>query len=319
MIDSSLPNLELIKHLTLSGDDRTLRRRFERGEVVRVRPGVYLASAVWNALDADARYRVRVAATATATQHGTQFSHDSAAAMLRLPSLGPWSRDLHILSRRAPSGRSRAGLRRHALGLDDRAVQVNDFFVTSLARTVIDVSCTSAFMRAVGMADDALRAPEKGDFRFAMGLDALAPSDLWAELDRLSPYYGSVRARHVLNFANGKSGSLGESISRVNIHFLGFPPPMLQVPFSDAEGFIGFADFYWPELDAIGEFDGAVKYRNKTYLRGRLPEDVVIAEKYREDRMRAVVRSFARWDWSVANDRARLAEQLRPLGLMRLR
>ena len=62
-----------------------------------------------------------------------------------------------------------------------------------------------------------------------------------------------------------------------------------------------------------------MKYRDERYLRGRLPEDVVIAEKYREDRMRAAVRSFARWDWSVANDRARLAERLRPLGLMRLR
>jgi hypothetical protein len=94
---------------------------------------------------------------------------------------------------------------------------------------------------------------------------------------------------------------------------------MLQVPFSDADGFIGFADFYWPELDAIGEFDGAVKYRHTRYLRGRLPEDVVIDEKYREDRMRAVVRAFARWNWSVANDRVRLAERLRPLGLVRMR
>jgi hypothetical protein len=42
----------------------------------------------------------------------------------------------------------------------------------------------------------------------------------------------------------------------------------------------------------------------------------VIAEKYREDRLRRVVRAFGRWDWAVASDRQRLAERLRPLGLM---
>jgi hypothetical protein len=319
MIDNSLPELYLIKHATLHGGDRTLRRRFERGEVVRVRSGVYLDRDVWTLLDADARYRVRVAATATATQHGTQFSHDSAAAMLRLPSLGAWSPDIHILSPRTPHGRSRAGLRRHSLGVDVSPVQLNDFLVTSLARTVIDISCTTTFARAVGMADDALRPPQAGEFRHGKHLDAVTPQQLRAELDSLAPYYGSVRATRVLDFASGKSGSLGESVSRVNIHLLGFPPPLLQVPFSDANGFIGFADFYWPELDAIGEFDGDVKYRDKRYLRGRLPEDVVIAEKHREDRMRAVVRAFTRWDWSVATDRMRLAERLRPLGLVRTR
>ena len=319
MLDTSLPQLELIKHATIEGSDRTLRRRFERGEVVRVRQGVYLAREIWSTLDADARYRLRVAAAATATQYGTQFSHDSAAAMLRLPSLGPWPRDVHVLGSQTSGGRSHAGLRRHGLGLDHEPARFNDFLVTSLARTVIDISCTSPFARAVGMVDDALSPGQEGDFRHDAGMAAVTPRELASLLDHLAPYYGSVRARRVLDFADGRSGSLGESISRVNIHLLGFPAPQLQVPFNDADGFIGFADFYWPELDAIGEFDGQVKYRDQRYLRGRLPEDVVIEEKTREDRMRRVVRAFTRWDWAVANDRIRLAERLQPLGLMRTR
>jgi hypothetical protein len=100
------------------------------------------------------------------------------------------------------------------------------------------------------------------------------------------------------------------------MHLLRFPAPQLQVPFYDEEGFIGYADFYWPELGLIGEFDGAVKYRDKVYLRGRLPEVVVIDEKRREDRMRRVSSSFARWDWATALDRRLLAQRLTPFGLM---
>jgi hypothetical protein len=115
------------------------------------------------------------------------------------------------------------------------------------------------------------------------------------------------------------SESPGESISRVQFHLLGFPPPELQVPFYDEQGLIGYADFYWPELDLVGEFDGDVKYLGETYRRGRLPEEVVKAEKDREDRMRRVVRAFDRWDWEVALDQRRLALRLRPHGLVAIR
>ena len=169
------------------------------------------------------------------------------------------------------------------------------------------------------MADDALRPPRQGDFRHAMEIPAITPVDIAAELDRLAPYYGSVRASRVLDFASGRSESPGESLSRVNIHLLGFPPPELQVPFSDNDGFIGYADFYWPELDLIGEFDGEAKYRDPRYLHGRSAQQAVIDEKYREDRLRRVCRALARWDWNVARNRDLLAARLSPHGLVRVR
>ena len=140
-----------------------------------------------------------------------------------------------------------------------------------------------------------------------------------AVLDALTPYPSSVRARKVIDFSTGKSGSLGESLSRVQFHALGIVPPELQVPFHDGDGLIGYADFYWPELDLIGEFDGEVKYRDKRYLRGTLPIDALIREKVREDRLRRVVRAFTRWGWSTALDSARLEQHLAPFGLMRSR
>lgn len=319
MIDLSTPQFELIKHAVVAGTDRAVRKRFERGELVRVRQGVYLDRHIWKSMDADSRYRARVFATASATHHGTQFSHDSAAALWRLPSLGPWSRDIHVLGSRASGGRSHAGLRRHGLGLDPDPVQLNDLAITSLARTATDIACTSPFARAVGMIDDALRAPQRGEFRHALGVAALTRAEILSQLAQLEPYYGSVRALRAITFADGRAGSLGESVSRVNIHLLALPAPELQVPFHDDEGLIGYADFYWPELDAIGEFDGLVKYRDEMYMRGRLPEHVVIDEKRREDRMRRVVRAFTRWDWTVATDRRLLGQRLAGLGLIRAR
>ena len=319
MIDESLPHFELVKVAALAGADRSLRKRYERGELVRVRSGVYLTRDAWSSLDADGRYRARVAAAATAAAESTQFSHDSAAALWRLPTLGPWSRDLHVLGPRYSGGRSNAGLRYHGLGRDAAPEAFNGIQVTSLARTVIDISCTTPFARAVGMADNALRPPGKEDFRHIMGVPPVTPLELTQLVADLEPYYASARASRVLEFADGRSASLGESLSRVNIHFLGFPPPQLQVPFSDGDGFIGYVDFYWPELDLIGEFDGYVKYREARYLNGRSAADAVIDEKVREDRLRRVCRAFARWDWAVARDRLRLAERLGAHGLIRTR
>jgi len=319
MIDDSLPRFELVKVAALTGADRSLRKRYARGELVRIRSGVYLSREQWNSLDADGRYRARVAAAATATAEGTQFSHDSAAAMWRLPTLGPWSRDMHVLGPRHSGGRSNAGLRYHGVGREGVPSTFNGFEVTSLARTVIDISCTTSFARAVGMADNALRPPDEGGFRHRIGIAPVTHLELTQLLTSLDPYYASARATRVLEFADGRSASLGESLSRVNIHFLGFPPPQLQVPFSDSDGFIGYVDFYWPELDLIGEFDGYVKYREARYLNGRSAADAVIDEKVREDRLRRVCRAFARWDWAVARDRLRLAERLGAHGLIRTR
>lgn len=319
MIDNSVPDFIIVKAAVLGSADRSIRRRFERGELVRVRNGVYLPRETWDQLDFDARYRARVFAAAHAVHYGRQFSHDSAAALWRLPSLGPWSNSLHVSALVAAGDRSPAGLIRHNAQPDPFPVDFSGARVTSLARTVVDIARTEPFARAVCMTDDALRTPEDGDFRFRMAQPAISKDELLAVFDTLGPTWGLARARKVVSFSTGKSGSVGESVSRVNFATLGLPSPELQVPFFDEDGFIGEADFYFPEVDGIGEFDGEVKYRDQRYLRGQLPHDVLMAEKKREDRMRRVVRSFVRWDWEVATDLRKLSERVATLGLVRSR
>ncbi len=79
-----------------------------------------------------------------------------------------------------------------------------------------------------------------------------------------------------------------ESISRFHLCQEGLPEPDLQVPFYDADGLIGYVDMAWPGLKVIGEADGLGKYRSGQDL---------IAEKIREDRLRALGWIVVRWTW----------------------
>jgi len=79
-----------------------------------------------------------------------------------------------------------------------------------------------------------------------------------------------------------------ESISRLRLVNAGLPEPMLQYPLYDREGLIGYADMGWPELGVIGECDGLMKYQSG---------EVLIQEKRREDRIRALGFIVVRWTW----------------------
>ncbi len=276
---------------------------------------MYLSAEVWETYDFDTRYRARVFAAAEVTRPGTVFSHDSAAALLRLPGLGPWPKRVNVLGPAASGGRSSPGIHRLSGPDDPEAIEINQFAVTSLARTVIDVSARSDFTRAVCMVDAAIRPAQQNEFRHTHGVPATGKTRVTELLTSLAPFPGLTRAKLALEFGDPLSGSIGESISRVQMHLIGFPPPILQTPFYDSEGLIGYADFYWPQFSLIGEFDGRVKYGDTYYARGHLPEEVVWAEKLREDRLRRQVRSLARWDWHVANNQRLLSERLRGHGL----
>lgn len=124
------------------------------------------------------------------------------------------------------------------------------------------------------------------------------------------------RVATVLDFADGDAESPGESLSRVRILVMGFPAPELQRCFTDARGTIGRADFYWPGVRLVGEFDGAVKYSKPEFLRGRTPSQVVIDEKLREDRLRALGLGVVRWTWNDLRARGALREVLISAGLV---
>jgi hypothetical protein len=123
------------------------------------------------------------------------------------------------------------------------------------------------------------------------------------------------RVQRVLAAADPASGSPGESLSRAVMILAGLPKPELQAAHRDAQGLIGYSDFHWPEHGVVGEFDGWAKYSRGEFLAGRSPEDVLRAEKIREDRLRATGLIVVRWMWPAAKDGAELLVKLRNAGI----
>jgi hypothetical protein len=287
---------------------RRLAERARAGDLVRVVRGAYLPRADWQALGADARFGMRIRAIA-ATYPGIVLSHAAASAAWGLPWIGPHPARVDVLAAEGSTA-STSLIRRHA-GPPGEVVTIDGMSVTGLARTVVDVARGGDFPRAVAIADAALNPRTRSE----LSISADAP-DLEAALDQVAFRHGEARARHVLDFADGRSGSPAESISRVTIDRLGLPSPVLQQPFPRDGGGEWLVDFWWPEVGLIGESDGRMKYLDPAYRNGRTAEQVVYDEKRREDELRRQCRAFVRWGWDEARNPAALGAVLRSVGLL---
>ena len=265
---------------------RALSRMVAAGALVRLRPGVHVEAAVWARLRHEERLQLRVLALAATARHRPVMSHWSAAVLHGLP-VPRRAADAVDVALDAARNRVLVGVRAHVVPLaGDEIVEVDGLLCTSLLRTVVDVAADSGFEEAVVLADAAYR-------RLGVG----ARERAGAALDASGRRRGLGKAASVLEFADARSGSPGESVSRVRIHRLGFIRPELQVVIA-VDGHEYEDDFDWEEVLGAGEFDGEVKYREDRLRGGGSVEDVVIREKNRENRMRRIRPRFARWDWT---------------------
>lgn len=274
-----------------------------RGELVRIRHGVYVDAQSWRVAKPAERYRQFVRATVQQAGRPAVVSHLSAAAMHGLPIIGGWPGQVHILDPEAAGGSSARSVVRHRDGAPFRKVEIGDLSATSLSRTLIDVAASSSFLVAVTMIDHALRVEqERAEEARKTGssLRPLTKDDLYAELAAVNPRRGGKQAERAIAFANPLSANPGESLSRVRIFELGFEVPELQVEFSNIDGCDYWVDYFWRGIRKIGEFDGMVKYTRGAVLGDRDPAEVVVAEKLREDALRRHVNSFSRWVWEIA-------------------
>jgi hypothetical protein len=225
--------------------------------------------------------------------------------LLRIPRL------VDVLSTPSVGTRTENGFRRHSTTCGELDVVSRDgVSVTSLPRTLAEYCVGMPFPDAVVALDWAIRLSSARDPKpFA------TKDDIRLAADRLHFSRGRNNLDRALAFADGRSGSPGESLSRALMLELGFPIPELQVDFSDRRGFIGTVDFWWPDQQLIGEFDGVAKYIRLEYTSGRSAAEVVVDEKNRENRLRARGPRVTRWDWSIAKSPALLLEHLTGAGL----
>lgn len=291
-------------------DRRAVERATDRGTLVRLARGSFLAGSTWAALDHDARYRARLHAVATALADGDLLSDVSALALWRLPAISAWPTTVHCVGPRHDWGRRAGVLVRHTTTRPDPGAVIDGLPVTSLARTVIDTAAREPLAAGLMAADAALRGLDGPWF----SRPAISRDDLLREAERVPVRRGRSRALLVAKLADARAESAGESLLRASIHLLGLPMPELQREFRGDSERRYSVDCYWPDQQFVLEFDGRAKYLDPALRGGRSAEQVVVDEKEREDEIRPQVRGMARVGWSVAAAPWRLEARLRAAG-----
>ncbi|MFC4242073.1 hypothetical protein ACFOYW_01705 [Gryllotalpicola reticulitermitis] len=291
-----------------------LSRRVRAGDLERVRRGVARPAPVPLKLvdraerypELRRRYLDQILAVAETRKGQVVFTGLAALAIWDLPVIDGWPGVVELLEPPSSARRSKNGVIVHRSAFDAAdVVPWGDHYVTTAARTLADLARTPAFTASVIALDHALS-------RRATAGQRLTKDAVREVLERSNSARGAARAEAVLEFADGRSGSAGESLSRVGIFQLGFEMPDLQVRHRHPSGYYE-VDFKWPRSPtrppSIGEFDGMMKYLNDD-VRGELePAEIVFAEKVREDFLRDEGNGFTRWGWREARAPRRL---LRP-------
>lgn len=292
----------------LTFDDVVIRGLKIRGrlpDVTRVRRGRYVETAAWEEATSAQRYECFVRATVDMMKVTAPLSRESAAILLDIPVIGHWPDRVHVLEPVRNGGRRSGHITRHGTRHEPGVRLVDGIAVAVPARTIIDLACARTFASGLASADHAL----------AKGL--VTREDLETELELIGRAPGSRRAREVVRHADGRAGSVGESLSRAQMITLGLPLPHLQHEFYDDDGFIGRTDFWWEELQLIGEFDGRVKFGRDLAPTDADARQSLWAEKRREDRLRRTGRGMVRWTWDEAYSITEFRRLMASVGLRR--
>ncbi|MEG3615131.1 hypothetical protein [Isoptericola haloaureus] len=275
------------------------RRRRRRGDLVRVRPGIYalpdLSATDSPAVRREHAHLVRLAAALAGLRTPVWASHTSAALLW-----GCWTYRLgttaHVTQLGPPDvRRGSVGLRRHWTALSPRdRTTLDGVPVTTLERTAVDCARALPGEQAVVVVDSAMR----------LGADPDVVGTLMAES---AGTRGIRSARRVLAVADGRVESPGESRLRWILADEGLAAPEAAVPVATWMG-TRWVDLGWPELKVGFEFDGRGKYAASGTVRA---DQAVYDEKRRHDALREAGWVVLRVSWADLEDREVLLERVR--------
>ncbi|MGB8381997.1 MAG: DUF559 domain-containing protein [Dermatophilaceae bacterium] len=109
----------------------------------------------------------------------------------------------------------------------------------------------------------------------------------------------------VVELADGRSESVGESWCRLVFAAIGLPSPEQQVEIRDEHGaFVARVDFLIRDRRLVIEFDGIAKYA------GAAGQQALVAEKRREDALRRLGFRVVRLTWADLLEPARVVRLL---------
>ncbi|MDQ1718575.1 MAG: hypothetical protein QOE71_4121 [Pseudonocardiales bacterium] len=260
-------------------DQNGLASLLGSGSCLRLRRGLYVVSARW---PAEPQRRHLLIANGIYRQHGGRIaaSHHTSAIAAGLPTWGvPYSR---------PSFTRIGGL--HTTGTAELRI--------GKAWPADAVDAAPEFPRIRPGVAALQIAMSYGVESALVTLDAALSArttdsgELYEWLDRLRGYRHCTRARAVVDLADARSESPGESRLRYRLHGLGYLDLEPQVELRDGGRFVARVDLYDEGRKIAVEFDGAVKYE------GAEGQSALIAEKRREDELRLMGFSVVRFAWS---------------------
>jgi predicted transcriptional regulator of viral defense system len=233
-----MTDVELTRQLRSRGlSSADIAAMARRGELDHLRRGAYAYpnAAITANDDAAAldRHQKLIRATVLHLTQQAWVSHTSAAVMHQLPVRSAHLGPVH-LTRPRQSGHGRVARYIHLHGApvpDSHVTTVDGLPVTSVARTVVDATRMLTYREGVAIADTALRG----------GVDG---AEIEAAMTAVGRRNDIRLARSVLQFADHRSESVGESYSRVLLAEQGLPAPELQYDIVDHNGvFVGRVDF----------------------------------------------------------------------------
>ncbi|MGE9807815.1 type IV toxin-antitoxin system AbiEi family antitoxin domain-containing protein [Janibacter sp. G1551] len=274
--------LGLARHRVLSAADavaagwshRALDRLVREERLIRLHTGWYAPPPVGDELD---RHRLRTIAHVRARAGRAAASHTSALALLDLP-LYRWPIGTVHLTR-LEDGHSRRG---EGVTVWGRWSEGQDAAPRSSAE-VLCVAPAVAIVQA-GLVGEPMTALIAADAALHRGLTTRAAID--EAVTHLQRRAGAGLVRQMLTVADGRRESPGESRTAWLLGSLGFAHTP-QVEISDGSS-RWRVDFLLDEAPVIVEFDGAVKYADRSDL---------VREKVREDALRALGYEVVRLTW----------------------
>ena len=274
--DPRLAPISLRKNLLAAGySERALAHLLRSGAFERPRTGAYVDGPTWRRMNQEHQYAVRCRAAYIQRRTDLWLSHTSAVALTDGPLWGLDLGTVHLTRDDQRSGRADAGIRQHAgRRRDGDVIDEHGTRLSSPLRASLEIATVGSLASALAVTNFYLH---RQDFT----LEQLA-----ARYDNEMDHWPkSLHTRIVLQLANPRIESVGESRTSLFLWRAGIRVPEVQLEILDGGRLVARLDFADPDRGFWIEFDGLVKYQK--YLRpGESAADVVIAEKRREDRVR---------------------------------
>lgn len=260
-----------------------IARLVSRKRLLRLRRDVLVDSQWWSALSPWEQHVPRARGVLRsldpAGTGGFALSHHSALALHGVALYGV-DQDVHLVRTTPGRGHRSTSLQVHPAIEPEHLVDAFGLPLVRPAPAILQVAAASGVEAGLVSADHALR-------------ERLCTSDHLKDfLDRCCLRVGRPFAAVVVEHADGRHESAGESRTAWALHLLGYRGVEPQVTIRTPQGmFVARVDFLLGRV--VIEFDGMSKYDNPSVLR---------AEKRREDTLRSLGYQVVRITWDELVD-----------------